>query len=119
MTQGADYDPNAEYIKEYVPELRGAAPEIIHDWNECSLTQRRNAAPEYPDPVVDHSERREQALAMFERAEVTSRAVSFCLTGLSQSRTCEPKSLGGASTADSYGSVSLFVTGANKWLLNV
>ena len=68
MTQGADYDPNAEYIKEYVPELRDAAPEVIHDWNECSLTQRRNAAPEYPDPVVDHSERREQALAMFERA---------------------------------------------------
>ena len=34
----------------------------------CSLTQRRDAAPEYPDPVVDHSERREQALEMFERA---------------------------------------------------
>jgi deoxyribodipyrimidine photo-lyase len=68
MTQGEDYDPNAEYIKEYVPELRDAAPEIIHDWNDCSLTQRRSAAPEYPDPVVDHSERREEALAMFERA---------------------------------------------------
>ncbi|MES3516641.1 MAG: deoxyribodipyrimidine photo-lyase [Natronomonas sp.] len=68
MTQGERYDPDAEYIKTYVPELRDAEPSVIHSWNECSLTQRRSAAPEYPDPIVDHSERREEALAMFERA---------------------------------------------------
>ncbi|PSP82013.1 deoxyribodipyrimidine photo-lyase [Halobacteriales archaeon QS_4_69_225] len=68
MTQGERYDPEAEYITEYVPELRGVDPEVIHSWHECSLTQRRQSAPEYPDPVVDHSERREEALAMFERA---------------------------------------------------
>ena len=68
MTQGERYDPDAEYITEYVPELRGVDPEVIHSWNECSLTQRRRAAPEYPDPIVDHGERREQALAMFKRA---------------------------------------------------
>ncbi|WP_254278703.1 cryptochrome/photolyase family protein [Haloarcula marina] len=68
MTQGERYDPDAEYIKRYVPELADLAPEIIHGWHEASLTQRRNAAPEYPDPIVDHSERREEAIAMFERA---------------------------------------------------
>ncbi|WP_302080642.1 cryptochrome/photolyase family protein [Salinibaculum rarum] len=68
MTQGEDYDPDAEYIKRYVPELRDAAPEIIHEWHEASLTQRRSAAPEYPDPIVDHSERREAAIEMFEVA---------------------------------------------------
>ncbi|MFC7019086.1 MULTISPECIES: cryptochrome/photolyase family protein [Haloarcula] len=68
MTQGERYDPDAEYIKRYVPELRDTDPEIIHGWHEASLTQRRNAAPEYPDPIVDHSERREQAIAMFEQA---------------------------------------------------
>ena len=68
MTQGERYDPDAEYIKEYVPELRDAAPEIIHEWHEASLTQRRSAAPEYPDPIVDHSERREEAIEMFEMA---------------------------------------------------
>ena len=68
MTQGERYDPDAEYIAEYVPELRGVDPEVVHSWHECSLTQRRNAAPEYPDPIVDHSERREQALEMFEQA---------------------------------------------------
>jgi deoxyribodipyrimidine photo-lyase len=68
MTQGERYDPDAEYIKKYVPELRDADPQIIHEWHEASLTQRRSAAPEYPDPIVDHSERREEAIAMFERA---------------------------------------------------
>ena len=68
MTQGERYDPDAEYIKAHVPELRGTEPEIIHSWHECSALQRRNAAPDYPEPIVDHSERREEALAMFERA---------------------------------------------------
>jgi len=68
MSQGERYDPDAEYIKKYVPELRDAGPEIIHAWHEASLTQRRNAAPNYPDPIVDHSERREEAIEMFERA---------------------------------------------------
>ncbi|WP_178916734.1 deoxyribodipyrimidine photo-lyase [Natronomonas gomsonensis] len=68
MTQGERYDPDAEYIREYVPELRDVDPEIVHSWHECSPTQRANAAPDYPAPIVDHSERREEALAMFERA---------------------------------------------------
>ncbi|WP_284009661.1 cryptochrome/photolyase family protein [Haloarcula pelagica] len=68
MTQGERYDPDAEYIKRYVPELRDAGAEIIHEWHEASLTQRRSAAPEYPDPIVDHSTRREEAIEMFERA---------------------------------------------------
>jgi len=68
MTQAERYDPDAEYIAEYVPELRGLDPAVVHGWPDLSPTQRRNAAPEYPDPIVDHAERREAALATFERA---------------------------------------------------
>ncbi|EMA64159.1 cryptochrome/photolyase family protein [Halorubrum lipolyticum] len=68
MTQGERYDPEAEYITEYVPELRGLDADLIHEWHELSPTQRANAAPEYPSPIVDHSERREEALAMYKRA---------------------------------------------------
>ena len=68
MTQGERYDPDAAYITEIVPELRGVDPDLIHEWPDLSLTQRRNAAPEYPDPIVDHSKRREQAIEMFETA---------------------------------------------------
>jgi len=68
MTQGERYDPDADYITEYVPELRDVPAEKIHAWPELSLSERRKHAPDYPDPIVDHGERREQAIAMFERA---------------------------------------------------
>jgi deoxyribodipyrimidine photo-lyase len=68
MTQGERYDPEAEYIKEYVPELRGVPAEKIHSWHELSDDERNELAPDYPSPVVDHSERREEAIEMFEEA---------------------------------------------------
>jgi deoxyribodipyrimidine photo-lyase len=67
-TQGERYDPDAEYIKTYVTELRGLSAKNIHSWHELSLGRRRQLAAEYPDPIVDHSKMREEALAMFERA---------------------------------------------------
>jgi deoxyribodipyrimidine photo-lyase len=68
MTQGERYDPDAEYIKRYVPELTDTPAEVIHEWHETSLGTRKMHAPDYPGPIVDHSERREAALSMFERA---------------------------------------------------
>ncbi|MEF8868312.1 MAG: deoxyribodipyrimidine photo-lyase [Haloarculaceae archaeon] len=68
MTQGERYDPEAEYVHEYVPELRGVSAEHVHAWHELSPGRRDQLAPEYPAPVVDHGERREAALAMFRRA---------------------------------------------------
>ncbi|SEL58658.1 cryptochrome/photolyase family protein [Haloferax larsenii] len=68
MTQGERYDPDAEYIKQYVPELREASANAIHEWHELSETERNRVAPDYPGPIVDHAERREMALSMFEAA---------------------------------------------------
>ncbi len=68
MTQGERYDPDAEYIKQYIPELSDVPAETIHSWHELDTGARQMHAPEYPEPIVDHSERREQAIAMFERA---------------------------------------------------
>ena len=68
MTQGERYDPDAEFITRYVPELADATPEQIHGWHELSDAERDRVAPEYPAPIVDHAERREEAIAMFERA---------------------------------------------------
>ncbi|MFB6295327.1 MAG: deoxyribodipyrimidine photo-lyase [Halobacteriales archaeon] len=68
MTQGERYDPDAEYIKEHVPELRGVPADAVHSWHELDPGTRRMHAPDYPDPIVDHAERREEALAMFEAA---------------------------------------------------
>jgi len=68
MTQGERYDPDAEYIAEYVPELDGVPADAVHSWHELDEGTRKMHAPEYPDPIVDHSERREAAIAMFEAA---------------------------------------------------
>lgn len=68
MTQGEDYDSNAEYIKKYVPELKDVEPDKIHVWNELSDKKRNELAPSYNHPVIDHSERREEALEMFRKA---------------------------------------------------
>ena len=68
MTQGEDYDPEAEYIKKYVPELRNVEESAIHSWNEISDEERMDLAPEYVHPVVDHSQRREEAMSMFKKA---------------------------------------------------
>ncbi|MGB9985887.1 cryptochrome/photolyase family protein [Salarchaeum japonicum] len=67
-TQQEDYDPDAEYIREYVPELADASVDEIHGWNDLTPEERDEIAPDYPDPIVDHSERREQALEMFQTA---------------------------------------------------
>jgi deoxyribodipyrimidine photo-lyase len=68
MTQGEDYDPDAEYIKTYVPELEGVPGETIHSWHELDQGTRQMHAPAYPAPIVDHSQRREQAIQMFKHA---------------------------------------------------
>ncbi|MFC4449953.1 cryptochrome/photolyase family protein [Halorussus aquaticus] len=68
MTQGERYDPDAEFIREYVPELADASAEEVHGWHELDPDEREAIAPDYPAPVVDHAERREAAIAMFEDA---------------------------------------------------
>lgn len=68
MTQGERYDEDAEYIKQFVPELEDVPAEDIHDWTELSNSRREELAPEYPAPIADHGERREQAISMFKRA---------------------------------------------------
>ena len=51
MTQGERYDPDAEYVTEYVPELDGVAPNTIHSWHELSEDERADLAPDYPAPI--------------------------------------------------------------------
>lgn len=49
--QQKKFDPDAEYIKTWVPELAGLSPKEIHDW--------QNSPPSlftsYPKPIVDHA----------------------------------------------------------------
>ena len=64
--QQEKFDPECEYVKRWVPELRELEPEAIH-----GLENDRPAGSDldYPEPVVDHRERAREAEEMFREAK--------------------------------------------------
>jgi deoxyribodipyrimidine photo-lyase len=60
--QSAKFDPDATYIKTFVPELRDAPAEVIHD------PEADRSSWNYPPPMVDHRAQKEKALALFKGA---------------------------------------------------
>ena len=56
--QSAKFDPDGEYIKEFVPELKGTPAKDLH---EPIIGHKI-----YPAPIVDHSVQRNLALKMYE-----------------------------------------------------
>lgn len=60
-TQSARFDPDAAYIKQWVPELRDIPAEKLHAAPAAGLSVARN----YPAPMVDHATERERTLEMF------------------------------------------------------
>ena len=64
MLQSKKFDPEGEYIRRYVPELRDVPNNDIHaPWE--SMFRPTN----YPLPVVDHSFARDRVLVAFKRAK--------------------------------------------------
>jgi deoxyribodipyrimidine photo-lyase len=60
-TQGKRFDPEGEFIKEYVPELRDLPPAVLHQ----APLPGTSLAKGYPPPMVDHAVERERTLDMF------------------------------------------------------
>ena len=61
-TQTAKFDPEGEYIKQWVPELREIPAERF-----MKPPAGNRLAPSYPLPMVDHAQEREVALEMYRR----------------------------------------------------
>lgn len=60
VTQGLRFDPDGDYVRRYVPELRDLPGAAAHEpWKHPLL------AGDYPEPVVDHAEEREESLRRF------------------------------------------------------
>ncbi len=62
VTQGQKFDPEGEYIRRYVPELRDLSGQEIHQpWD------RADGLPDgYPERIVDHAQARNESLAAYQ-----------------------------------------------------
>ncbi|MFI0432634.1 MAG: cryptochrome/photolyase family protein [Candidatus Nanopelagicales bacterium] len=67
VLQGQRFDPTGEYVRRYLPELRGLAGAAAHEpWKAPLL------AADYPDRIVDHFEQKDVALARFDAMKAAS-----------------------------------------------
>lgn len=58
--QGEKFDPTGEYVRRWVPELRGVAGKRVHSLPD-------GPPPGYPAPIVDHAHERRVALERYRR----------------------------------------------------
>ncbi len=56
--QGKKHDPQAEYIKRWVPELKDVPAKDIHRWAEV----HQNYDVDYPKPCVDYDDQRKKSM---------------------------------------------------------
>ena len=62
VTQGLRFDPDGEYVRRWVPELRHLEGKAAHEpWKVLD-----GHAHGYPEPIVDHAVERREALAAYE-----------------------------------------------------
>ena len=77
VLQGKKFDPDGEYIAQWVPELSGLPPKYRHEPWKLSAAQCREAgftpSQTYPDRIVDHAFARDRALEAYKASkEITS-----------------------------------------------
>jgi deoxyribodipyrimidine photo-lyase len=52
ILQAKKYDPKAEFIKLWVPELAHLDAYIIHDWHALARSEQKKLAPDYYAPLI-------------------------------------------------------------------
>lgn len=70
ISQGQKFDPNGDYVRKWIPELKNLSNEYVH----APWTRPAGGVAGYPAPIVDHGVARDRALAAYSalRAEVKS-----------------------------------------------
>ena len=63
--QSKNNDPDCEYIKQWIPELKDVPSKDIHDW-ETTWEKHKDCG--YPKPIVNYAEQKEISLKMYKDA---------------------------------------------------
>ena len=63
-TQGEKFDPDGEYVRRYVPELRAIGGGAVHQPDKAP----GGRPADYPVPIVDHATERVEALTRYQHA---------------------------------------------------
>lgn len=72
-TQSERFDKNGDFIREYVPELKGIEGKKIHEPSKLTEEEQEEAGvvigQDYPEPIVNHKRSRELAIQAFENSK--------------------------------------------------
>ncbi|OTB05162.1 hypothetical protein M426DRAFT_57549 [Hypoxylon sp. CI-4A] len=64
LLQSEKFDPDGDYIRKWIPELREIKGKAIHDpYNRGASAQAKKVG--YPEPLVEHKESRDRALKAY------------------------------------------------------
>jgi len=78
VTQSKKFDPDGQYIRKYIPELKNIPNKYIHLPSEIDnkllVSYGVEIGKDYPSPIVDLSLSRERALSAFKKLSSPSNA---------------------------------------------
>lgn len=63
-SQSKKYDKNAEYIKQWIPELKDVSSKHIHTW-EKAYSKYKDI--KYPKPIIDYEKSRKEVIELYKK----------------------------------------------------